>query len=114
MPLEAKDQGLLLDLIKAAGEAQGFVVGMSEAAFLKDLRTQKALEREFEIMGEAARTLSLAAREQFPQVPFRSMIGMRNILGHDFGRVDPKELWKTVQAALPSLLKELKKAKKRY
>jgi uncharacterized protein with HEPN domain len=40
-------------------------------------------------------------------VPFRSIIGMRNILAHDYGRVDPKELWATVHESLPVLLAEL-------
>jgi uncharacterized protein with HEPN domain len=109
MPLEKRDQALLLDIIQAATEAGGFVAGMSEENFYKDLKTRKAVEREFEIMGEAARGLSDAARDSHPYVPFRSMIGMRNILAHDYGRVDPKELWKTVHDSLPALLSELKK-----
>lgn len=110
MPLEIRDQALLQDLVKAAIEALGFILDMKETAFLKDKKTQKAVERELEIMGEAARGLSLSAREKYPHVPFRSMIGMRNILAHDYGRVDPKELWKTVHDAVPVLLKELKKS----
>ena len=108
MPLEAWDQALVLDLLKASDEAQGFVAGMDEKAFLADLKTQKAVEREFEIIGEAARSLGQAAREAYPKVPFRSMIGMRKILAHDYGRVDPKELWKTLKEALPELVKNLK------
>jgi uncharacterized protein with HEPN domain len=111
MPLERGDQTLLDDIRKAAAEATSFVSKMSEAEFYKDSKTQKAVEREFEIMGEAARGLSTQARSLFPHVPFRSMIGMRNILAHDYGRVDPKELWKTVHVALPLLLTELNKDK---
>ena len=109
MPLEARDQALLADLRAAAAEALGFVKGMSEAQFLKDRKTQKAVERELEILGEAAKGLSEAARSRYPKVPFRAIIGMRNILAHDYGRVDPKELWATVSVALPSLMKELGK-----
>jgi uncharacterized protein with HEPN domain len=111
MPLETRDQALLEDIRKGAAEAVTFVSKMSEAEFYKDVKTQKAVEREFEIMGEAARGLSVQARDLFPHVPFRSMIGMRNILAHDYGRVDPKELWKTVHVSVPLLLAELNKDK---
>ena len=108
MRLEARDLALLQDMLAAAKEAGAFISGMTEAAFLKDKKTQKAVERELEIIGEAAKGLSQAARDQFPHVPFRSMIGMRNILAQDYGHVDPKELWKTVQEALPALVKDLR------
>jgi len=108
MPLERRDQALLLDMRRAAAEAVSFAGKLSEAEFLGDLRTQKAVERELEIMGEAARGLSEQARQQYPRIPFRAIIGMRNILAHDYGRVDPQELWATVHASLPALLAELK------
>jgi uncharacterized protein with HEPN domain len=108
MLLEKRDQALLLDMGRAAKEAIAFVGKMNQAEFLKDPKTQKAVEREFEIMGEAARSLSEQARSQHPPVPFKAIIGMRNILAHDYGRVDPKELWATVHASLPALLAELK------
>jgi uncharacterized protein with HEPN domain len=111
MRLDPRDKALLDDIRRAALEASGFVAGMGEAAFYKDTKTQKAVEREFEIMGEAARSLSEAARQAFPHVPFKSMIGMRNILAHDYGRVDPKELWATVHQSLPAMLAELKPTK---
>lgn len=107
MRIEARDRALLDDLRAAAAEAVAFVAGMTEERFLKDRRTQKAVERELEIVGEAARGLSEAARSRYPQVPFRSMVGMRNILAHDYGHVDPQELWRTVALALPALLKDL-------
>jgi uncharacterized protein with HEPN domain len=111
MPLDPRDKALLDDIRRAAVEASGFVAGMGEAAFYKDTKTQKAVEREFEIMGEAARSVSEAARRAFPQVPFKAMIGMRNILAHDYGRVDPKELWATVHQSLPALRGQLKQPK---
>ncbi len=108
MPLEVKDRALLMDMKKAAREAQSFVRRCSEAAFLADLKTQKAVERELEIIGEAARKLSGKAQAAYPRVPFRSIIGMRNLLAHDYGRVDPRELYRTVTESLPWLLKELR------
>ncbi len=107
MRLEKRDQALLLDIRRAALEAAAFASKMSEGEFLDDPKTQKAVEREFEVMGEAARSLSGLARGQYPQIPFKAMIGMRNILAHDYGRVDPRELWASVHESLPVLLAEL-------
>lgn len=109
MPLEARDPKLIEDIRKAASEAASFVSNMSEAGFYKDVKTQKAIERELEIIGGASRGLSAQGRARFPHVPFSRMIGMRNILAHDYGRVDPKQLWDTVQDALPLLLDDLNK-----
>jgi uncharacterized protein with HEPN domain len=107
MPLETRDRALLLDMRKAALEARSFVAKLSEAAFLKDLRTQRAVERALEIIGEAARGLSQEARETYPELPFRSIIGMRNLLAHEYGTVNPGQVWKTVKKSVPALLQAL-------
>jgi uncharacterized protein with HEPN domain len=107
MPLDSRDRALLDDIRKAAAEIQSFVANMDKTGFLSDLKTRRAVERAFEIIGEAARNFSTGARSQFPHVPFGAIIGMRNNLAHAYGRVDPERVWETATVSIPSLLAEL-------
>ena len=107
MPINKKDQALLQDVRKYALEAKGFVAKLSEAAYVKDLRTQRATERSIEIVGEASKNLSQDVRELYPDVPFGAIIGMRNLMAHGYGKIDPKEIWKTAKKDIPALLQAL-------
>ena len=65
--------------------------------------------RRFEIIGEAATRLALETQSLFPNVPFRSMRGMRNIIAHDYGDVDIEQVWKTATTDLDALIETLKR-----
>jgi uncharacterized protein with HEPN domain len=64
----------------------------------------EAVNRKFEIVGEAARRLSPESQDQFPEIPWRLLTGMRNILIHDYDDVDLDVVWDTVQKDLPTLI----------
>jgi uncharacterized protein with HEPN domain len=66
-----------------------------------------SLTRLMEIIGEAAARVSTATREQFPQIPWTAVVGMRNRLIHGYDQVDFDILWDVVQNDLPPLLAEL-------
>jgi uncharacterized protein with HEPN domain len=66
-----------------------------------------ALVKALEIVGEAAVRLGAETREAYPQIAWSGIIGMRNILVHAYGTIDPAELWKTVQNDLPALVADL-------
>jgi uncharacterized protein with HEPN domain len=62
------------------------------------------MERELEIIGEAARRISESFRQAHPEIPWREIIGQRNILAHDYGDVDAELIWKAVTQDLPQLI----------
>lgn len=94
-----------LNDIKIAGIAAiEFLGGASLAAFLDDPKTQAACMRQLEIIGEAVKRLSDETKNTYPNVPWREWAGMRDILIHAYDRVDPEEVWKTLQNDLPKLL----------
>jgi uncharacterized protein with HEPN domain len=92
---------------QAASDALAFTEGMTEAAFAGDRRTQQAVVMNLIIIGEAA-TRIMDAHPDFvarhPEVPWRSMRGMRNRIAHAYFEIDLPVVWKTVRDALPSLL----------
>lgn len=100
-----------LDHIRqAATDACAFVEGMSKTDFLADKRTQQAIVMSLIVIGEAASRL-LQEHEEFasrhPDIPWRSMKGMRNRIAHGYFEIDLDVVWDTVQTALPALLKNL-------
>jgi len=102
------DLSYLWDMLTAAQAAQSFVQGMSLDAYLADSKTQSAVERKLEIIGEAAKKVSPAWRASQPEIPWREIIGQRNILAHDYGSVESDLVWETATAHLPALVERLR------
>ena len=69
-----------------------------------------AIMREFEVLGEAASAISMQTRSQFPEIPWKEVIGMRNQLIHAYFDVDHDIVWKTIQISLPDLIPKIEKA----
>jgi len=102
-----RDNAYLADILDSARIIQQHLVGLTREQFLADVRTQDAVTRRFEIIGEAARHLSPAALQALPDIPWKLMVGMRNILIHDYDDVDPKRIWTDTQVDLPPLIAKL-------
>lgn len=75
--------------------------------FFHDRRTQDAVIRQLEIIGEAARFIGDAAKRVHPEVPWRAMIGNRDRLIHGYFQVVLDRVWTTVADDLPALEKQI-------
>lgn len=106
MPDE-KQLGLLRDILDSAKIIRSYLSGVTREGFIANSEKQDAVLRRFEIMGEAACRVSPETQALVPQVPFRSMRGMRNIIAHDYGEVDLDQVWLTPEADLVPLIKVL-------
>jgi uncharacterized protein with HEPN domain len=100
---------LLSHIRQAAGEACVFVQGMDEVMFANDRRTQQAVIMSLIVIGEAASKVmddfpDFAANH--PEVPWRSMRGMRNRMAHGYFDINLTVVWETVRTALPTLLQQ--------
>ena len=101
---------LLDHMQEAAQQACGYVLGLSKDAFLADRRTQHAVILNLVIIGEAATKALLnyaSFLEQHPNLPWRSLKGMRNCIAHGYFDINLDVVWDTVQTALPGLLARL-------
>ncbi len=97
------------DMYMNAQKAMEFVEGMDFADFEVDERIQYAVIRALEIIGEAAKYIPDDVAGQYPQIPWRSIRGMRNKLIHAYFGVDTFVVWLTVQEDLPFLLQLLER-----
>ena len=103
-----RDELIVDDIVNAARLAVEFTLGLDQEAFLADIKTQSAVIHQLLVMGEAVKRLSLAYRESRPQVPWKLVAGMRDILIHGYDIVDMEQVWQTVQADIPDILSNLK------
>lgn len=97
------------DMYEAGREALNFLHDVPLSAFMSDRQLRRAVERDLEILGEAARRVSLDFQVQHPEIPWRDVIGLRNILAHDYGNVLPERVWTVAQEELGDLLDALQK-----
>ncbi len=104
---DAKDMARLWDMLDAARTAVEFTEGVGFQDFLQDRKTRNAVERNLEIIGEAARCVSQQTRESLSDIPWRSMIGLRNILTHEYGEIRYEILWTIVRDKLTPLIERL-------
>jgi len=99
----------LIDILQAAGEIQDFVCGMDFEAYQDNTVTKRAVERDFEIIGEALNRIHNTDSDLLEKISeHQRIIGFRNILIHGYDIVDEAIVWKAVTNHLPILLGEIK------
>jgi len=98
----------LVDIIQAAEEIETFVRGMDFKAYQISLVTQRAVERDFEIIGEALNRIRAIDEELLERISeYQRIIGFRNILIHGYDVVDEIIVWQAVENHLPLLKGEI-------
>ncbi len=96
----------LQHIVEAIDRACGYVDGMDATAFQRGTRTQDAVIRSLQIVGEAANKARVAGSDlqsSSPEIPWDVMYGMRNRIIHDYFEVDLEVVSQTLQRDLPVL-----------
>jgi len=106
---DTKDAAYLWDILEAAREIQDFIKDLSITQFLKDRKTQRAVERNLEILGEAARKLSLNFQEANSDIPWKMMVAQRNVLAHEYGEIKQDRIWRVATNQIPDLISKVEK-----
>ncbi len=99
-----KDQRVYLaQILEAADRIAAYTEG-GKAAFLTDQRTQDAVARNFQIIGEAAKRVTPAYREAHAEIPWRGLAGFRDVLVHEYETIDLDEMWRVIDDELSPLV----------
>jgi len=83
------------------------VEGLGCAQYAADRKTRRAVEREVEIIGEAARKVSQAFCDAHPQIPWRKIIGQRHKLAHEYAEIQDEVVWRVATIHVPELIDRL-------
>ena len=106
MPAERSERLYLTDIRDAIDRILAYT-SQGREAFLLDTRTQDAVVRNIEIIGEATRGVSDATRRAHPGIPWRDMADMRNKVVHDYFRIDLDVVWDVVSNDLRPLRQQI-------
>lgn len=101
------DREFLSDIREAIQRITAYVTGMAYESFVADTKTQDAVIRNLEILGEATKNLSEQLRAEYPSIPWKSMAGARDRLIHHYFGVNLDIVWQIATLELPHVASEL-------
>lgn len=96
------DREKLRDILEAIERIERYAL-QGRQAFEQNELIQTWFTQNLQIIGEASRSLSSAIRDQHPEVPWTKIIGMRNVLTHNYFEIDLDIVWGVIEQELPTL-----------
>ena len=108
MQPDQRDTAYLWDMLDAARTVEQMTSDQDFTQYSNDRRTQLAVERSLEIIGEAAGRVSDLFRSAHSEILWRQIIGQRNVLIHEYGEIKQERIWKVVVENVPQLIELLK------
>ena len=102
-----RDLGLLWDMHNAAREIVELTQGFSYQQFESQKSLRYAVERLIMIIGEAAKRVSDDFKKSHPEIPWKAMIGQRNVLAHEYGEILLERIWSVIFMRIPELMRLL-------
>jgi uncharacterized protein with HEPN domain len=101
------DHDYLHHILDAIARIQSYCEGFDEAGFQKNQLVQDAVIRQFEIIGEAAKNLTVELKQKTAHIPWKAIAGTRDVLIHQYFGVDIDSIWQYVIVDLPELKREV-------
>jgi uncharacterized protein with HEPN domain len=99
-----RDNASLIDIVNAAQRVLAFTADLSKSELAKNDEKQSAVLYQIIIIGEATKRLSTEFRNLHSMIPWSEIAGMRDILAHQYDKVNLNTLWSVIQDDIPELL----------
>ena len=99
--MKRKVEFFLKDILQSISDIEAFVGQMSKDDFLKDRKTQSAVVRQIEIIGEAIKYLPVELKATYLHVPWKEIAGMRDVIIHEYFGVDTDLVWNAIKNDVP-------------
>jgi uncharacterized protein with HEPN domain len=99
-----RDLASLADMRDAAKDIVEFTLGKKYQDYLANKMLRSAVERQIEIMGEAARRVSDSFKSAHPEIPWQPIMVQRHIVAHDYDNVRHERIWRVVTIHAPKLI----------
>ena len=103
-PDPARDPAYLFDMLTAAEAVMSFVHNRSRPDYAADLMLRSAVERQIEIIGEAARKVTAQFQSGHPEIPWAPIQAQRHRLAHEYGTIDDDLIWEVATVHVPALI----------
>lgn len=100
----SRDRDFLEDIVVAARLAQSYAATVTRDEFSRSIEKQDSIVRRLAVIGEASTKLPASVKADLPTIPWSSIIGLRNILVHQYWELDLDELWLIIERDLPLLV----------
>lgn len=102
-------QILLEEILEAIALLEQYTRGLTLESFSEDIEKQDSVFRRLEIIGEAAKGIPEDLRVRYPTIPWRDITGARDVLVHEYFRIDLEMAWDMVHDDLPELKREVER-----
>ncbi|MFA6376776.1 MAG: DUF86 domain-containing protein [Candidatus Paceibacterota bacterium] len=100
---------LVDDIAESISAIQEYTLNLGKKEFYGDKKTQDAVFKRIENMGEAVKGLPYSFCRQYPDIPWKKIAGMRDVLVHDYFGIDTEKVWNVVVNEIPDLKEKIAK-----
>jgi len=104
------DKDYLADILEALTKVRQYTEGYTFDSFISDSKTQDAVVRNLEIIGEAAKQVSLTLKERHPDIPWKALAGVRDRLIHHYFGINYEIVWRIVTEEVPEVASGIQEA----
>ncbi|MBD0332746.1 MAG: DUF86 domain-containing protein [Chitinophagaceae bacterium] len=103
------DEVRLKHIMDAIDEIEELTQGLDEGSFMNDKRTKFSSAFQLQIIGEAANNISKTVKKKYRQIQWQQIVGLRNIIAHQYFGIDYTRIWEVISKDLPVLKREVEK-----
>jgi len=104
-----EDKSCIWDAIDACNDIQEFITGMTFTDFENSKMVRFAVERQLLVIGEASKNISEEFKKELESIPWKKIVGLRNIIAHEYGELLVERIWIVASENILDLKKSLVK-----